>query len=200
MDCVKVSCKSVLSAILKDSMAYIGDYCLVGIFIGIMFSCLYCFFVFASKRYYHTVRSNIVVARFKFPSVFLLGFYLYLIFGITILSREKGSTYIIRPVPFTTWGTDLWHLTLWMENILMMIPLGILLYILWMPFRKIKWMLIAGFLISLLIECIQLITRLGKFETDDIINNVIGTWIGFVICKVLDKARIAFANRISMKL
>ncbi len=187
---LKVSCKSVLSAILEDCMAYMGDYCLTGILIGIMFSCLYCFFVFAFKCHCQTVRNNIVKVCIKFPIVFLLGFYLYLILGITILSREKGSTYIIRPVPFTTWGTELWHLTLWTENILMMVPLGILLYILWTPFRKIRWMLIAGFLVSLLIECIQFITRLGKFETDDIINNVIGTWIGFMICKVLDKARI----------
>ncbi|MCM1048296.1 MAG: VanZ family protein [Clostridiales bacterium] len=103
--------------------------------------------------------------------------------------------YTIRLVPFTTWGTSLWHLTLWIENILLMIPLGILLYILWRPFRKIGWSLLAGFLFSLSIECIQLYTLRGKFETDDIMNNVFGTLIGFMICKGIKKILFGFISK-----
>jgi len=161
------------------------DYCFAGTLAGIVISCLYCLFsLYSDSLARQTVRNNITRVCFKLLCAFLFGFYLYLVLGITILSREKGTTYIIRPVPLTTWGTDLWHLTLWAENILMMIPLGIMLYILWEPFRKISWSLIAGFLFSFIIECTQLFTRLGKFETDDIINNVLGTLIGFIICKV----------------
>ena len=47
--------------------------------------------------------------------------------------------------------------------------------------------MLAGFLCSLSIECIQFFTRLGKFETDDIMNNVIGVVIGFWGCKVIDR-------------
>ncbi len=111
------------------------------------------------------------------------GFYVYFVLGITILSREVGTTYIIRWIPFTTWGTDLENLSLWIENILMMIPLGILLYILWKPCRRLGMSILVGGIFSLIIECIQLFMRLGKFETDDIMNNVFGTLIGFGICK-----------------
>ncbi|MBD5393829.1 MAG: VanZ family protein [Lachnospiraceae bacterium] len=67
------------------------------------------------------------------------------------------------------------------------IPFVILLYIIWAPFRRLGWAVLAGFLCSLSIECIQFFTRLGKFETDDIMNNVIGVVIGFLGCKVIDR-------------
>ena len=123
----------------------------------------------------------------KIPFIALLGLYCCLVLGITVLSRNEGTEYILRLVPFSTWGMDPWNLTLWIENILMMLPLAILLYILWAPFRKIGWSLFAGGLFSLSIECIQLFTRLGKFETDDIMNNVFGVLIGFLFCKGISK-------------
>lgn len=46
--------------------------------------------------------------------------------------------------------------------------------------------MLAGFFCSLKIECVQLFIRLGKFETDDIMNNVFGVMIGFVICRIID--------------
>ncbi len=64
-----------------------------------------------------------------------------------------------------------------------MIPLGILLYILWKPCRRIGMSILVGGTFSLIIECIQLFMCLGKFETDDIMNNVFGTLIGFGLCK-----------------
>ena len=131
------------------------------------------------------MRNSFFRACMKIPFVALLGFYSYLVLGITLLSRNKGAVYILRLVPFSTWEMDVFNVTLWIENILMMIPLGILLYILWAPFRRLGRLILAGFLCSLLVECIQFFTRLGKFETDDIMNNVFGVVIGFLVCKVI---------------
>lgn len=80
-------------------------------------------------------------------------------------------------------GIDLWHWKFWIENLLMMFPLGILLYILRKPFCGIGWSLLPGALFSVSIECTQLITRRGRFETDDIMNNIFGLLAGFMVCK-----------------
>ncbi len=144
------------------------------------------------------LRGNIVFSCFKLPFAVLFGFYGYLFLGITILSKEVGTTYIIRWIPFTTWGADPENLSLWIENILMMIPLGILLYILWKPCRRIGISILVGGIFSLIIECIQLFMHLGKFETDDVMNNVFGTLIGFGLCKgisVLGSALYTFISR-----
>lgn len=46
--------------------------------------------------------------------------------------------------------------------------------------------MLAGFLCSLKIECVQLFIWLGKYETDDIMNSVFGVMIGFEICRIID--------------
>lgn len=64
-------------------------------------------------------------------------------------------------------------------NLLMLVPLGYLLplYFGWMK----KWWktLLVGLLISLLIECSQLIFHRGWFDVDDIFLNSLGAWIGY---------------------
>lgn len=186
----------VMFAVLEDCKLYIDSYYSTGIIAGIVFVLMYCLISLYLYDYIRQeLRERITSVFFKCSFAFLLGIYCYLVLGITILSRERSNTsYSIRPIPFSTWGTDLWNLTLWTENILLMVPLGVLLYILWAPFRKISWSVSAGLLLSLLIECIQLFTRLGKFEMDDIINNVIGTCMGFLICKGFSRAKAALLS------
>ncbi len=59
-------------------------------------------------------------------------------------------------------------------NVLLFVPFGFLLHL---PPRR---AIIIGFLFSFAIEIIQLVTRLGMFETDDLMTNTLGTWIGTV--------------------
>lgn len=185
---MELNAKTVLMAIIEDCQIYLGNYFHMGIVVGgvsvtFWWFILLCRFVCLRKG----SARDFFYSCLKLPFVAALGFYGYLVLGITILSRSEGITYIFRPLPFGTWGTDLWHWTLWIENILMFFPLGILFYILWSPFRRIGWSLFAGFFFSVLIECTQLITRRGKFETDDIMNNVFGMLVGFLICKGIDR-------------
>lgn len=183
-----ISFSSALLAILKDCKRYIDDYYSAGIMVGVFSGCIY--YLVLIRRYV-SVRQffpkGIVRDCIKVLTAIMLGFYCYVLIGITVLSRDKINSYIIRPIPFSTWGTDQWHLTLWVENILMLIPMAVFLYILWKPFRKVGCAVSIGFLFSFTIECIQLLTQLGKFETDDIMNNVFGTLIGFGICKCVDR-------------
>lgn len=180
--------KTILFTIVNDCRTYFDEYFYNGTIIGAVMVLLYCIillckFICVRKN----MRNSFFSACIKIPFIALLGFYCYLLLGITLLSRNKEAEYILRLVPFSTWDLDIFNVTLWIENILMMIPLGILLYIIWAPFRKLGWSILAGFLCSLSIECIQLFTRLGKFETDDIMNNVLGVVIGFLGCKVVGR-------------
>lgn len=178
---------------LKDCMEFLADYFHTGLLTGCVSAFLYVMLLVCRDFAVGHLSGNKVIRKYwKIPFIALLGFYGYLVLGITVFSRENGTKYILNLIPFSTWGTDSWHLTLWLENILLLMPLGILLYILWMPFRKIGWSLFTGFGCSLMIECIQLLGRLGKFELDDIMNNVLGMLIAFWISKGSDRFFLIF--------
>lgn len=178
----------IFIAILRDSMEFMDDYIHTGLLIGCVSALFYLMRLVRRDYDAGNISKNKIIRKsWKIPFIVLLGFYGYLVLGITIFSREKGTKYILNLVPFSTWGTNFWHLVLWVENLLLLMPLGILLYILWAPFREIGWSVLTGFLCSLAIECIQLLGRLGKFELDDIMNNVLGMLLGFWLCKGIDK-------------
>ena len=87
-----------------------------------------------------------------------------------IVQYAKGPTYhgVFRPVL----GVYL--------NILMFVPFGFL-------FKCVRectttWKIVLiGFCFSLLIELTQMVSHLGMFETDDLMTNTLGTWLGIVL-------------------
>lgn len=64
-------------------------------------------------------------------------------------------------------------------NICMFIPFGFMLPIANKKFRKAWKTYLAGFVFTLLIEVLQIILKRGIFETDDLMNNLLGTIIGY---------------------
>lgn len=113
----------------------------------------------------------------------LLAAYLYLVIGITLLSRRESSSSIVNLKLFDTFGPSFGERMFVYENILLFVPFGILFYILAVPFRKMFVSLMAGFGISLLIETTQFFTHLGRFEVDDLLTNTCGMMLGYCICK-----------------
>lgn len=81
-------------------------------------------------------------------------------------------------------------LTFWIYNLLgnivIFIPLGVLLTLL-IKQVSIKKTLAAAFLIIVLAESIQLITRVGVFDVDDIILNLLGCTVGYMLGSLLRK-------------
>ena len=49
---------------------------------------------------------------------------------------------------------------------------------------------LAGFLVSLLAETLQLVTRVGRFDVDDLILNTFGTWMGYLVYLAVGWVRI----------
>ncbi len=127
----------------------------------------------------------------------LIGFglfvcYLAVVCGATL---ERGGNWKgIQLLPFSSY-LDAWYnfsIFAWRNlilNILLFIPFGFLLPFLFETFRKPWKTYLAGGLFSLMIEVMQLLFRLGIYETDDILNNFLGTVIGYggyrLVCFVL---------------
>jgi len=65
-------------------------------------------------------------------------------------------------------------------NILLFVPFGYLLPMLWK--RADRWwkVVLCGFVLSLGIELTQLVTHLGMFDLDDLMNNSLGAFLGWL--------------------
>lgn len=77
-------------------------------------------------------------------------------------------------------------------NIIAFVPFGALIR--WVINRKVTWLEVVGytFLLSLSVEILQLIARVGVFDVDDLLLNTLGGLVGFWIyygLKVLDRRK-----------
>ena len=111
----------------------------------------------------------------KWTTGLLLG-YVLIILAETLLLRKSFEGRHFQPQLF--WSYKVWNVQKRqiIANILMFIPLGLITGSLW------KWKgIIAGIGLSLTIELLQLVSRRGLFEFDDIVHNTLGTFIGVSI-------------------
>ena len=120
-------------------------------------------------------------------STALLGVIVALILWITILGREVQLGGKLFYPPFHSFGS-IWKQILragirsnFLGNILLFVPVGVLLPVVTGWKRQ---TLIVGCSFSVLIELIQLITRRGCFDPDDIILNSLGCLIGYGVWSV----------------
>ena len=138
---------------------------------------------------YFVVYRKICKGKWKLPFVRLLWWgiliaYLVVVIGVTLLLR--GGYYgndVIRPLFYSYrdawvhWSAASWRNIIF--NFCMFIPLGF-----WLPaghpfFQRFWRTYLAAFAFTLLIETVQLITRRGIFELDDVFGNTVGAMIGY---------------------
>ena len=120
----------------------------------------------------------------------LLTLYLnamYIVVGV------PGAQYIvwnptINLIPFQDFSTS--NITGMVLNAVMFAPLGFLLPLYFERYRHWGRTLAAGFLTSLTVELIQLITFRAT-DVDDLIMNVLGTLVGFLLAKLIFRHRTA---------
>lgn len=105
------------------------------------------------------------------------------IFVMTLFNRSAGVAFDFRVKPFESYciafaegGIEV--LLQIVINIAMFIPIGFLLPCCFNVYEKYRYVLITAVIASVSIELLQLIFRIGLFETDDVINNVFGATIG----------------------
>ena len=130
------------------------------------------------------------------------GVMLWLLFGRTPFDI-KGSYWTrikmsIRPMPFQTISyymhlfNDKTNQLLWVDaiinligNIANFIPLGIFLPFFWKKLQSFKWFILCFSSIIIIIETTQLFTLRGICDIDDLILNVFGGVIGFLVYNLL---------------
>lgn len=132
------------------------------------------------RRFY---RNGLIAKRCAIAE-WLLVFYIELLFFFSVFGRRSWSYY--RYYLEVGWSyrsllesgdTDMLKQIL--LNIVLFIPVGVLAAYIMKKHKFIK-AICLGLLITVTIECLQLVMRTGNFEFDDMINNVLGVAIGAI--------------------
>lgn len=144
-------------------------------------------------------KKGIKLSFFHYFGVYIFLFYVLVVFRITgvgtLWDIGHHNTIIrvseIHLIPFSNLYFDLPFILL---NIIMTIPLGFLLPLIWPEFRSLKKVAFTGFCFSLLIELSQLLNKRNS-TVDDLIMNTLGAILGcllFMIFFALVKSKKQF--------
>lgn len=133
---------------------------------------------------------------YKLSIVMLASYTLLLVYWMLFgFGREVSPVYMYNLVPFTTINQFLvvenFNYKVWIINLLgnigVFIPFGILLPLVFdNKFIKLLIIFESGLII---LEVLQLLTRRGSFDVDDLILNTIGASIGYLIYRLISKFR-----------
>ncbi len=173
--------------IINDILRALIQYAPNAIFAGLFTT----FFIVWVKSWLlgQSVGKTICEDRKKYLRFLILFSYCIFVVYITYFSREPGSRDGIDLIPLSTISCETQNNVYPVENILLFLPFGYLLAKRKKGNTSLKYCLAVGLLFSLAIEVLQLITKRGYFQTDDLITNVLGTLIGYGIFKTERKVR-----------
>lgn len=146
---------------------------------------LFAFFISYKLIYQKALHRKKKFTFKKLLSYSLLGVTIFVILYATLF-RESGLNDTPIFIPFSSYKLA-WYegnIAEWRNlilNICMFIPFGFLLPLTVKRLRNPWKVYLSGFIFTLMIETTQLIFKRGIFEADDLINNFLGTLIGYGI-------------------
>lgn len=130
---------------------------------------------------------------------------IYFLFFSEMLGRSGSErTYHYNLIPFKeisrflTYREQLGFPAVFLNlagNILIFMPFGFLLPTMSRRLRGLFRVILLGFELSLGVECVQLVTRTGSFDVDDMILNTLGCLISVLIYMVIQHRRDVTADR-----
>ncbi|MCY6354324.1 VanZ family protein [Clostridium sp. ZS2-4] len=155
-------------------------------------------------------KMNIKISWIRELVKFIFVLYVFLLLGVTLFPLSIGFKHSrdyfrlpINLIPFkevveeigkigTDYGGDVaFQVRLILRNVggnlILLLPLGVISPIIWEEFTRIKRVIIQGFIVSICIELLQLIEILSgrafvrAVDIDDVILNVLGVIIGYLI-------------------
>lgn len=132
-----------------------------------------------------------IALLFVFVVVKFKGSFYELSDRVNSYSMQDSINYNL--IPFRSMSTQLELITQWwalknlLGNIIPFIPFGFLLPITYKKFRPAIRVFFTGLASILLIEIFQFVTKLGSFDVDDIILNMIGIVCGYLIYLVTNR-------------
>ncbi|MBR5128355.1 MAG: VanZ family protein [Roseburia sp.] len=132
-------------------------------------------------------------------AIVLFFLYFVVLFYFLFFSEEMGRTYSEREyhynlIPFHEIKRFIhYYEVLGMEavilnlvgNVVAFMPFGFFLPVFATRCRTIWNTLLYSFELSVLVELIQLITKVGSFDVDDIILNTLGGILGYIVYKIV---------------
>lgn len=131
-----------------------------------------------------------MIADKAYKTQHIIWIYIYMFYGYLAVQEAAGIGTIwdlitygkldnsINLIPFSSEGAMTYIL-----NIIMFMPLGFLLPLIWKNFRNAKKVVLMGFLMSLAIEICQLF-NIRTTDIDDLMMNTLGTLVGYCCWKV----------------
>lgn len=122
----------------------------------------------------------------KTAAVMVFMFYLIAIFSVvgipTVFSWHVDPTFNLIPI-IDIVNSPLDYIRNTILNIILFVPLGFLLPMIWKEYRSLRTAALTGLLLSVLIEVLQIFTfRLT--DVDDLITNTAGAVLGFYMARL----------------
>ncbi|WP_244163211.1 VanZ family protein [Paenibacillus pectinilyticus] len=129
--------------------------------------------IFAIGIVYALIMLNLLFLRGRYVS--LSDHYMY-----NLVPFRTIQSYIVlrEHYNFHTWFTNLFG------NIVLFIPIGLLLPVLNRTFLRPILLIITTLGIIFIIEFLQMVTKVGSFDVDDIILNTCGACVGLFLTKL----------------
>ena len=171
-----------ISTVIQLAMQYM----LVGIIGSIFVIGLFLIGYFLVYKRLMKGSKKLKLSKIALCSIFLI--YITVVLGATIGSRVSNYSSVNLHL-FSSYKDAYNNFSLgeWRNiilNILMFVPIGFLLPLLFKKCQCFYITYLAGFFLTLFIEILQLITKRGIFELDDILNNTLGCAIGYGIIMI----------------
>lgn len=132
-----------------------------------------------------------IAVLFVFVVVKFKGSFYELTDRISSYSMQGSINYNL--IPFRSMSTQIEHITQWwalknlLGNIIPFIPFGFLLPVTYKKCSPMISVFFTGMASILLIEIFQFFTKLGTFDVDDIILNMIGIVCGYLMFLVIKR-------------
>lgn len=136
--------------------------------------------------HYQRKKQGVYVSKTYYGIVMIFSIYIIAIFHFTGAGTlYDGFLYKLElkqeQLNFVPFSNDI-DITAYLQNILLFVPFGFLIPLIHKQKINIVYILINGFLFSLLIETSQLLNN-RRTDIDDLILNALGTFIGFILYK-----------------
>ena len=147
---------------------------------GVAVFCI-CVFILVQKK--KNFRNVTAVA---WGEILIFSVYMTFLLGVTLLNQKPEESYRLELQPLWSYMETLWEHD-WalgkqiVYNILSFLPFGFFIPLIFRKMRKLIRTAACGLLFSAGIELIQLIFKCGLCELDDILNNTVGTMMGYGI-------------------
>jgi glycopeptide antibiotics resistance protein len=121
----------------------------------------------------------------------LLALYLAALFSVVGLPDVGSFSFSpdLHLLPFSQWAAHPLALgKTFGLNVILFLPFGFLLPLIWPEFGRVKPILAAGFGLSLLVEVLQLFS-LRLTDTEDLLANTLGALVGFLLFRLLGRGQ-----------